>query len=279
MIKPMLCATGKPEDIDRYDPDIWAAEVKMDGWRILAAKDNGHVKITAGRNGSNYSGKTPYIEEALLDVLPDGTIVDGELIMRGSTNAVGSGDIGSALSRNGIHHADDLTLVIFDLPRAADHDLMRMPWRDRRRLVEKIALPSAALQITMLCEPTEEAFLQALEDGYEGLVLKRKDSSYVPKRSNAWVKFKAVRTIDCPIINLPHDGEGSFTGLVGAAEFQMPNGQTGRASGMTMAVREEMTYHPERYLGRMAEFAYQSVTDDGRFRHPRFKRMREDLDD
>jgi bifunctional non-homologous end joining protein LigD len=275
VVAPMLCALGKPEDVGRYSPDVWASDIKVDGWRILACKDDGAIRVMAGRNSANYSGQIPRVERALRAVLPEGTMVDGEIVKREGGS---SGDVGSALTTNEPHEADDLVLVLFDLLWATGLDLRTMPYRNRRQLLEKVDVSPSQLQVSTLKQPCEGAFDEALNEGYEGLVLKRWGSAYTEGRSNAWVKCKAERSMECPIVNLPHDGKGHFEGLVGAVEFMLPNGTIGRASGMTLATRKDMTYRPERYLGRMAEFAYQFITDDGRMRHPRYKRMRPDRD-
>ena len=65
-LRPMLCGTA---DVVPTDPK-WVLEGKLDGWRSVCHREQDRVRACGGRNGSNYSGQLPYVEAALLDLLP-----------------------------------------------------------------------------------------------------------------------------------------------------------------------------------------------------------------
>ena len=56
----------------------WLWEIKLDGYRALAVKSGSDVNIFSRRRKS-LNRQFPYIVERLAD-LPDGTVVDGELV-------------------------------------------------------------------------------------------------------------------------------------------------------------------------------------------------------
>jgi ATP-dependent DNA ligase len=139
--------------------------------------------------------------------------------------------------------------------------------------------PAGLVRLNLSVEPDQAVLDAWLADGAEGVVVKRLSSTYRSgKRDRGWLKIKPTKSIDCVIVGVPRDGAGKYKGQVGAVQFDIGNGKTGRASGMTDAVRMDMTVNPDKYVGRMAEFAYQLMTRDGHLRHPQFVRMRPDRD-
>lgn len=63
---------------NRLDNDpAWIAEVKKNGWRCLAAKDNTLTLWT--RHHTTIKDRLPELR-AILDRLPPGTVLDGELL-------------------------------------------------------------------------------------------------------------------------------------------------------------------------------------------------------
>jgi ATP-dependent DNA ligase len=56
----------------------WLWEIKLDGYRALAVKSGSDVTVFS-RNRKLLNKQFPYIAEALAD-LPEGTVVDGELV-------------------------------------------------------------------------------------------------------------------------------------------------------------------------------------------------------
>jgi ATP-dependent DNA ligase len=59
-------------------PNSWFWEVKLDGYRALAVKSDAGVTLFSRRRKS-LNRQFPYIVDAL-GSLPEGTVVDGELI-------------------------------------------------------------------------------------------------------------------------------------------------------------------------------------------------------
>src|SRR5438046_7089202 len=73
-VEPMECLSVSklPEGLE------WLWEIKFDGYRALAVKSGNGVTLFSRRRKS-LNRQFPYIVEALAE-LPEGTVVDGELI-------------------------------------------------------------------------------------------------------------------------------------------------------------------------------------------------------
>lgn len=115
-----------------------------------------------------------------------------------------------------------------------------------------------------------EALHRANRNGYEGLVLRQGDK---------WLKVKPVETYDVPVTGII-EGTGKHKGRMGA--LMTPMGKVG--TGFTDKEREwwwtEAFAAP---LGKIIgapsytiEVSCMQLTPDGKFRHPRFERIRYD---
>lgn len=100
----------------------------------------------------------------------------------------------------------------------------------------------------------------ALSLKYEGIVLRQGD---------VWLKVKPTTSYDVPILGFT-EGKGRNTGKVGALVTSM--GKVG--TGLTDIDRLEFLTLP---IGTIIEVECMELTDNGKFRHPRFIRVREDL--
>ena len=168
----------------------WLYELKLDGYRAIAFKRNGDVRLRS-RNDKDFNERYPAVVHALAR-LPDNTVVDGEIVAfdeegRPSFNALQN--YGSSVA--------PVVYYVFDVVVLAGRDLRREPLEKRRELLEKKVL-------TKLGEPVRysaplDADLPVLIEsvkvhGFEGLVAKRRNSAYEPGlRSGAWMKMRVNR--------------------------------------------------------------------------------------
>ncbi len=117
----------------------------------------------------------------------------------------------------------------------------------------------------------------ARENKIEGFMLKKQDTLPV------WFKLKVEDTADV-IVTGVKEGDGKYLGLVGALLCSVinPDGsmtEVASVSGMTDDERYEITEMfdvTKNLIGRVIEIKYQCVAAQGRLRHPRFLRFRED---
>lgn len=270
--KPML---AHPADELPEPAEAWTLEPKFDGWRAVIHIADESVQIFGGRNGSNYSGKVPYIEQALADALPPDTVLDGELI-----SPSGWGGVQSVMTSGPTHVPNALspalTFVCFDVLIVNGNDIRGLPWENRRAVLEMVPAWPANTYLTPSGEVSEAAHVQLLEMGMEGSMLKLRTSTYQSgQRSSSWRKLKAIATEDCRIVGF-EEGENGRAGEIGAIVVELPSGVQTTASGMTDKVRADMLADPDKYLGKIVEIAHNGIMKSGKPRHPRFKRMRDD---
>lgn len=139
------------------------------------------------------------------------------------------------------------------------------------RLKLKVLKDPTAAEITSLMN-------SVIEKGYEGLVLRQEvvlptESGLNYFTEHTWLKVKPTETYDVPVTDMLA-GTGKHEGRMGA--LMTPMGKVG--TGFTDAEREEWWKHRfERTKGdTIIEVECMKLTDDGKFRHPRFVRTRPD---
>jgi len=178
----LLLRTEKlPESSD------WLYEVKFDGYRALAIKTVGQVRLRS-RNDKDFTKRYPGVVTALRE-LPDETVIDGEIVALDAT-----GKPVFSLLQNG---STDVHFYAFDVLFLAGKDVTGEPLVKRRDLLENHVLPK--LSEPVRCSPVLEASLSDLipsirAQGLEGLVAKRANSRYESgQRSGAWMKMRINR--------------------------------------------------------------------------------------
>lgn len=274
-MQPMLCEKADAVPI----APGWMLEPKLDGWRGIVWRDE-DVRVYGGRNGSDYTGALPYLEQEVMALLPRGTCLDGELIAPN-----GWGNVQSAMT-SGPHRPSEaspaLRFVFFDVLKLLGEDVRHQPWTERRAYIEQIASQLAGrmthLRLSIAIPATAEAHENILDLGAEGTVAKRASGVYVSgRRTREWVKIKpaAKDTVDCTIVGFKQ-GTGDNSHLYGAIEFELPNGERSRCKILNAKLRRDMTAHPERFIGMTLEVRHWGETDAGKLRHPQFHRLRTD---
>jgi len=90
--------------------------------------------------------------------------------------------------------APSLTFVIFDVLWHADAATIKLPYRERRRLLEALALGGPGWATVPAFEDDVRALMDACDALHlEGMVAKRVDSPYRPgRRSTDWLKLKTA---------------------------------------------------------------------------------------
>lgn len=123
---------------------------------------------------------------------------------------------------------------------------------DERLILGKVADPTA--------EYIKKILKATVLGGNEGIVL---------RQCSTWLKVKPVETCDVVITGI-QEGTKKYEGMLGA--FITEKGKVG--TGLTDAQREK--YMDYSLIGETIEVSYFQLTDKGKFRHPRFKRLRWD---
>jgi bifunctional non-homologous end joining protein LigD len=186
------------------DDGTWAYEMKWDGMRALVGIEGDAVWLTS-RAGNDATGRFPEvvpIAEALggIDAVLDGEIValDDDGVpsferLQPRMQAHGAGAVRDRAT------AQPVVLMVFDVLWLAGRSTCELPYRERRELLERLALAGPSWQTpptTFGAEGarTGDAVLEASRAlGLEGVVAKRIDSTYRPgRRSDSWRKVKTT---------------------------------------------------------------------------------------
>ena len=163
----------------------WLHEIKHDGFRVVARKDGPRVWLYS-RPGNDLSRRFPLIVETLAQLRSRSCIGDGEAVAC-DNNGVASFD----LVRH--HRANDsVFLYAFDLIELNGDDLRRAPLEVRKAtLASVLAKAGPGIRFNEHIEgdgPT--VFTHVCKLGLEGIVSKRKGSTYRSGRSPDWLKMK-----------------------------------------------------------------------------------------
>ena len=283
-MKPMLCSP-----VDDVPVGDYVMEAKFDGWRLLVHSTGRGCLTFAGRDGSDYTGKLPYIEKEVARHFPPDTALDGEIV------SVDRGDVQSIFFTKGVPHiptvgSPALTYVIFDILRANGQDVRDLPWSERRALLEAAQLGTAQhLRLTDLHPCNKRTYQVAVATGFEGVVCKLKSSRYVSGgRGHSWLKIKAEWTVEAIVDSWEH-GKGSHTNRMGALncrlldENDQPQEHNGKpiqirvGGGFTDAIREDVRDNFRvRWSGAVIEVKHNGITANGKVLGPNFVCLRDD---
>ena len=166
--------------------DGWAFEPKVDGYRCVAVVTAGRLKLQS-RSGGDMTGWFPAL--AGLSDLASEMVLDGEVA---ACDQAGTARFEWLAGWRAGHGAGTVRFYPFDLLRLGDVDLRPRPWAERTgRLRDLLAAgtPDGCQAVTAVGDgPAMWAATAAI--GAEGVVAKRRDSTYRPGRSRNWLKTK-----------------------------------------------------------------------------------------
>lgn len=191
-VQPMLATLSE----ERFSSEDWIYERKLDGERCLAFKRGGKVRLYS-RNRKSLNAGYPELVEALEAREADGFIVDGEVV------AFEGGRTSFSRLQKRFHVEDPekarrsgiaVYYYLFDLLYLDGHDVTGVPLRSRKALLKRLLSYQDPLRLLPHRNAEgEEYYREACAKGWEGVIAKRADGSYVHKRSPDWLKFKCVR--------------------------------------------------------------------------------------
>jgi ATP-dependent DNA ligase len=214
VFRPFMLA--HPLDDTKVSLDDYAAEWKWDGIRVQLVHAGGETRLYS-RTGDDISGSFPDVAEAFRTQ----AVLDGELLVRGE--AQGSGlEVESAASFNALQQrlgrknvstkmlgAYPAFVRLYDILFDGEEDLRALPWEKRRVRLERFAqrLDPERFDVSRLIEAEsfeqlEDLRTSARDVAIEGIMLKRRDSSYVAgRRTGLWYKWKRdPLTADCVLM-------------------------------------------------------------------------------
>jgi bifunctional non-homologous end joining protein LigD len=164
----------------------WLHEIKHDGYRMIVQREGDRVQLFT-RNGFDWSARYPIIVEAALRNRIKSFVIDGEAVLIGVD---GISDFAGLHSRR---HDDEIQLYAFDILALEGDDLRKIPLALRKtNLARLLARRPEGIFVNDFeqGEIGPDLFGEACKMGLEGLVSKRRDSTYRSGRSPNWIKVK-----------------------------------------------------------------------------------------
>ncbi|HYF42438.1 MAG TPA: ATP-dependent DNA ligase [Ramlibacter sp.] len=252
----------------------WQVEWKYDGIRGQIVKRSGKVWVWS-RGEELVTERFPEIV-ALAQPLPDGTVLDGEIMVwkqdRPAPFSLLQQRIGrKTLTRKVLEDAP-VTFMAYDLLELEGHDIRQQPQRERRTRLEKL-LAGTDFKVS----PIESAASwldfarkrqQSRELGVEGFMLKRLDAAYGTGRTKAdglWWKWKVdPMTIDCVLVyaQAGHGRRASvYTDYTFAVWNRPPAGKEEADAVLEAIARKEPAQPGALQLVAFAK-AYSGLTDE-----------------
>jgi bifunctional non-homologous end joining protein LigD len=168
-------------------------EIKHDGYRLIARKQVGRVRLFT-RRGYDWTDRYPRIVEAVAALRASSATIDGEAVCCDESGLSVFDDLHSR------QHDDRVLLYAFDLLEVDGEDLRPQPLRARKARLERLlANAPAGIHYNEHVEGDGQAvFEHACKLGLEGIVSKYRKHPYRSGRSKTWLKVKNLAAPGVP---------------------------------------------------------------------------------
>ena len=262
-------------------------EYKYDGVRVIAIVKNSKATLYS-RNGKIFHN-FPHIESALSKAKYNNTVFDGEVM---------SDDFQALMKqvyRKSGAKTDDAYLALFDILPLKEFNKGKSKLNSLARKEELNNLSNTFEDVIKLVDyeiinfdndsgqkKFSDMNKEALDKGFEGLMIKPNDNFYECKRSHAWLKIKPFIEVTLKIVDI-QEGTGKHEGKLGA--FHVEGDDDGKffslsvGSGLTDEDREKFWAAKDKLIGRLVEIRADAITQSIEGEHfslrfPRFKNFR-----
>lgn len=304
----MLATLGDPRAIS--DRTSWALEIKWDGYRAIAQISRDGVRLFS-RRGSEITSTYPDLIPALrASVHAVEATVDGEIL---GLDTAGEPSFAALQTRAGLTRPTDVDdararvpvrMVVFDLLEVDGQDLRPASFDERHERMTRTIVSNDRVQVSEVLEGSvAELLAWSRQQGYEGLIAKRRDSPYRQgERSRDWMKLKnrVIRevvvvgwtegrralhdTVGALILAVPGESGWRFVGRVGTgfsrserdalrARFAPLATSTPTVSGAPVVLTRRAHWLRPELLG---EVTYAERTTGGLLRQPVWRGLRAD---
>jgi DNA ligase-1 len=193
------------------EPGEWLAEWKWDGIRSQLIRRGGAVHLWS-RGEELITERFPELTRGALPLLPDGTVLDGEILAwrdgRPLPFSVLQRRIGRKKLTEKVLAEAPVVFMGYDVLEITGRDARELPLAERRQTLERLLGPGRPFLLVSprVDFPTWEELArsrrEARERGVEGLMLKRLDSPYRTGRKRGdWWKWKTEPfTVDAVLV-------------------------------------------------------------------------------
>lgn len=219
---PFLLAHALQDQPETLGPITdWQLEWKWDGTRAQMIRRSGQT-ILWSRGESSVATAFPELH-LIGATLPDGTVLDGEILAWENDRPLPFGMLQRRLNRKNVEpmlFVDvPVAFLAYDILEFNRQDIREKPLHERRTTLEKLATEHPDLRLSPLISAHDwtdaiRLMAESRARGVEGLMIKRRDSIYaVGRPTGVWWKLKVEPyTVDCVMI-AAQPGHGKRAGL------------------------------------------------------------------
>jgi DNA ligase-1 len=193
-----------PEEIFK-NWEEWCVEWKWDGIRAQVIKRDGDVFLWSRGEELINESFPEVLQQAML--LPDGTVIDGELLPFKEGKVLSFNELQTRLNRKKLTKKDlettPISIMAYDLLEWESVDLRDRPLSERREILESLnVFPISQLVKVSSIDEAKHLRTESRDRGVEGFMLKRWTSTYqTGRRRGDWWKWKIdPLTIDCVLL-------------------------------------------------------------------------------
>ena len=272
LIRQFSCMLAQKyfDDPKRLEGKQFAITTKLDGFRLIAMKDeNGNVSFFS-RVGQRVEGLTE-IEEELKNAFPEGTVLDGELTISNYFE-MESKEAYKAASKiirlKGDTPKTGLTYRVFDGMHIDEWRTQNCThtYEERRNLLEGLfgyaAAPISHIELLPVLYQGEdtskvtEILEQIVSAGGEGCMINLLDSPYHFNRCWDIMKVKKFNSLDLEVVGV-EEGSGRLAGTLGAIQVRYKGGNIVKVgSGFSDEERKLYWTNPDLILHKIVEIKY-----------------------
>jgi bifunctional non-homologous end joining protein LigD len=313
-LRPMLAVAGAAPP----NPGNWAIEMKWDGVRALAFIETGKLRLMS-RTGRDITMAYPELAGLGAAISHKQLLLDGEIVVFGAGGwpefeaLQPRIHVRDALAATRLAEQTPVSYLAFDVLQLDGRPLMDRPYRERRELLDSLAISGPYWQAppSFPGEDFDAVREVSRQQSMEGIVAKRLDSRYLPgARSDSWLKIKNSRRQEVVVAGWK-PGKGNREGQVGSLLVGVyePDGRLAYAGhvgtgftvetlrmlgGLLAPLRRDTSPFTESSVGpvppehaRTAVWAEPELVIDvtfdlwtraGRMRAPVYKGLRDDID-
>jgi len=270
-------------------------EVKLDGVRVVAiVYPNGTVNLYS-RNGKELVN-FPHIERQLAK---HAVFFNEPMVLDGEVMSASFQDLMKQVHRKSDVQSEDAVLHLFDTLPLKEFQAGRSTNTQVQRIGELLAwhrpiadhMPNVTVvghvSVDLDTEEGRREFnrinQEAIDGGYEGIMIKEPEAVYETKRTHAWLKRKPFIEVSLRVVGL-EEGTGKNAGRLGAliceGEDDGVQIRTNVGSGLTDALRDDIWADQKSIVGQVVEIRADAKTrsqdsdDVWSLRFPRFIRFR-----
>jgi DNA ligase-1 len=268
-ISPMLLHKSD----EAFSNDTYLSELKYDGIRLTLSKWNGTVRLY-----TRHKNEVTNRFKELLDIdIPDGTVLDGEIIVPGTDDKP---DFEAMMARFlSSKNEHSVQYCAFDILYYNGKSVMQRPLIERKELLEQVLPANDLFVFVRHFEGQGEALFNLIkEQALEGVVLKKADSIYKPgTRSPNWLKVINYQYEDIFITGLRKKEFGLLLSFkdgspAGMLEFMKP----GDKKIFYAAYKEHVSNESDDFIyldpALSGTVKYRNLTKKGYLRIPSFEK-------